>query len=317
MASRVRGQARPTGIRTIWEADDLTSLPEIMALPSLVIGGSNIVPSLLDLCVVLSDNSLWIRSERAWERVGGAGDSSTSTPGTVGPPGWDGEPGDDGAMGPPGAPGFAGAAGVAGAAGLAGAPGPPGLDGDDGVDSYIPGPAGMAGAAGTAGAPGTSIVGPMGPPGLDAEDPEGPYIIPGQKGDAGAPGAPGGSGTATTVEVDLGTVATWRGKFTITDASISAAKKVMCWQAPGPYTGKGTRADEAELQPVKVTSVEPLSGTATVAWETPPYLSMRGFALDQGKTATLTDGTLGPIQMLATRINRARGNVKFSYAVFS
>lgn len=124
-----------------------------------------------------------------------------------------------------------------------------------------------------------------------------------------------GSFSVTTTEVNLGSTATWRGKFTITDAGISSTSKIQAWQAPGPYTNKGTLADEAEMMPVKVTAVFPATGSATVYWETPPIVVHRAVSLDQGKTATLTDGTLGRAVMEAVRLNKVRGNVKFSYFI--
>lgn len=131
---------------------------------------------------------------------------------------------------------------------------------------------------------------------------------------------PPGSASGTTVEVDLGT-ASWRGKFTITDASIGATSKVLCWQAPGPYTGKGTRADEAEMQPVQIIAVSPATGSATVYWQTPPMLAMSpvlngGPKRDTvGATFDRLDNQRYPLQMVPTRIGKARGNVKFSYTV--
>lgn len=102
---------------------------------------------------------------------------------------------------------------------------------------------------------------------------------------------------ATTVEINVALTPTWTGKFTITDGAITASSKVLCWQAPGPYTGKGTRADEAELQPVSVIAVEPETGTAVVKWQTPPMI-MRGGSI-------------------ATYLSKVRGNVKFSYLVMT
>jgi hypothetical protein len=130
-------------------------------------------------------------------------------------------------------------------------------------------------------------------------------MIQGLRGPAGADGA-GGGGSATTVEVNLGATAVWRGQFTITDAAITAIKKVLCWQAPGPYTGKGTRADEAEVQPVNVIAVNPAAGTAAVFWQTPPYVT--GFMIiDRASRHNQPN----------TRIGKVRGNVKFSYQVLT
>jgi hypothetical protein len=96
-----------------------------------------------------------------------------------------------------------------------------------------------------------------------------------------------------TVEVNLGATPRFQGRFTIADLEITALRVVQCWQAPGPYTGKGTRVDEAEMQMVQVIAVNPGAGSATVYWQTPPMIAARG----------------------AIRIGRIRGNVKFYYTV--
>jgi hypothetical protein len=131
----------------------------------------------------------------------------------------------------------------------------------------------------------------------------------------------GGGAFATTVEVDLGSTATWRGRFTITDAAIGVTTKVHVWQAPGPYTGKGTRADEAEMQPVKITAVEPAAGSATVYWETPPMVGMTSLVpngrRDSPSTAAGMDARYMDIPRYPLRLGKVRGNVKFSYVVFS
>ena len=132
---------------------------------------------------------------------------------------------------------------------------------------------------------------------------------------AGGPGA-----SATTVETDIGATGKFTGKFTITDAAITSTSKVLCWQAPGPYTGKGTRADEAEMQPVSVIAVEPATGSAVVKWQTPPMvvesaLVTRASPLGGGTSAN--NGTNRDRQTTAQRIGKVRGNVKFSYMVLS
>jgi hypothetical protein len=137
-----------------------------------------------------------------------------------------------------------------------------------------------------------------------------------------APVAPG-SVTATTISVALSATATWRGKFTITDAAIGPTSKVLCWQAPGPYTGKGTLADEAEMQPVQVIAVTPAAGSAVVMWQTPPGFAMRPVLASgsnrspAGATFDRVVNQLGPIQYVPTRIGKVRGSVKFSYTVLA
>jgi hypothetical protein len=228
--------------------------------------------------------------------------------------------GDDGEQGIPGAPGISGECGDTGAAG------PPGADGAAGDPGEM-GPPGMTGPAGSAGAPGSpGAAGSMGPPGLDGFEGE-PSWEPGPPGPMG-PQGPAGSGgegdgaTATTVEADLGATPTFRGRFTITDAAISATSKVLCWQAPGPYTGKGTGADEAEIAPVQVVAVEPAAGSAVVKWQTPPMLATAPPTSDAPGATRITAALPSAsesldVQSRVRRLGKVRGNVKFSYVVFA
>ena len=215
----------------------------------------------------------------------------------------------------PGTPGAAGAAGVAGAPGAAGARGTPGDDGEDAPIERIPGVAGPTGAPGTIG-----VDGRPGPPGEDGE--EGPFFI--VKGDRGATGAAGGGGgTATIVEKDLGSTSAWQGKFTITDATIESTSVVLVWQAPGPYTGKGTRSDEAALAPVRITHVEPAAGSCVVHWRSveshnPIVLTPQDHRVMGTVSPTRSDifSTQGEIAGVTVR-GKVRGNVKFAYLVFT
>lgn len=126
----------------------------------------------------------------------------------------------------------------------------------------------------------------------------------------------GGGGSATTVEVNLGSSLKFEGRFTITDAAISPSSKVLCWQAPGPYTGKGTRADEAIAQPVSVVAVEPLSGSAVVHWQTPPMVVwVPAPQMQQGAATSIPKDPQSVVRGNACRLGRVRGNVKFSYMV--
>ncbi len=178
----------------------------------------------------------------------------------------------------------------------------------------IPGPRGADGSIGVNGRDGITVY-------VEPELPEDPLIIPGPTGPQGPAG--GGGGSATTTEINLGSVATWRGKFTLTDAAISATSKVLCWQAPGPYTGKGTRADEAELAPVQVIAVTPAAGSAIVYWQTSPVytteqkVSNGGRLQPIGSTYDRAGNQRLPIVLVNKRINKVRGNIKFSYLVFS
>lgn len=100
-------------------------------------------------------------------------------------------------------------------------------------------------------------------------------------------------------EPNLGSSPVWRGVFTITDATITTSSKVVVLQAPGPYTGKGTRADEDEMDRI-VAVATPNAGSATVRWQTFP---MSGIAIRAGAAYG------------ATRIGKVKGNVKFMYQV--
>lgn len=125
---------------------------------------------------------------------------------------------------------------------------------------------------------------------------------------------------ADTVEVDLGSAAVSEGKFTITDAGISATSKVLCWQAPGPYTGKGTLADEAAMSPVQVVAVEALEGSAVVYWQTPPEMvvvPLEGISALLGGGTSANNGTNRDLRFVACRRGFVVGNVKFTYTIFS
>jgi hypothetical protein len=72
----------------------------------------------------------------------------------------------------------------------------------------------------------------------------------------------------SSVEVDLGDAKTG-GKFTIAGSGMTVGKPVMIQQAVGPYTGKGTRADEAEMDQVTVTASVTAANTITAYWASP------------------------------------------------
>lgn len=240
----------------------------------------------------------------------GGGDSFGDDTGDMGPPG------------PRGADGVAGSAGTPGTTGAAGAFGPPGMDGEPGEDGPM-GPSGLRGLDGAAGAPGSTgaagAVGPPGPPGFGEDGEDGVMGPPGLRGADGAAGAPGATGTASTVEPTVSSDATFRGKFTITDAAITATSKVSCWQAPGPYGGKGTRADEAEMQPISVVSVEPAAGSAVVRWQTPPIVVSVPVATtgNLGSGTAANNGDNRDQQFTACRLGKARGKIRFHYVVYA
>ena len=93
----------------------------------------------------------------------------------------------------------------------------------------------------------------------------------------------GGALSLTEVEKDLGSAPVTSGSFQITGLSgLTAGRHVLIRQALGPYTGKGTLADEYEMDTVQVA----------------------------GK---VTDATT--IQCYWTTDSKVRGNFKFAYAV--
>lgn len=67
-------------------------------------------------------------------------------------------------------------------------------------------------------------------------------------------GGGGGSFTLTTAEVNVGSTARRSGHFTITTSGLTSGKAVSIQQAVGPYTGKGTLADEAEMDGITVSA---------------------------------------------------------------
>ena len=76
-----------------------------------------------------------------------------------------------------------------------------------------------------------------------------------------------GIGTLTTVEIDLGSAARTAGNFTISGLSgLTIGKPVNIFQAVGPYTGKGTSADEAEMDNVSVKASVTAADTITAYW---------------------------------------------------
>jgi hypothetical protein len=69
------------------------------------------------------------------------------------------------------------------------------------------------------------------------------------------------------VEKNLGSVPRLSGRFTVTGLSgLTIGKPVNMFQAAGPYTGKGTRADEAEMDGIIVKAVVTAVDTITAYW---------------------------------------------------
>lgn len=144
----------------------------------------------------------------------------------------------------------------------------------------------------------------------------------GPTGPQGAVGPAGANGTATTVEAHLGYTPKWTGTFTITDASITSTSKLRVWQANGPYTGKGTRADEAEMEIVDCIAY-PATGSATVRWRSRDAISFARTMPQGGNSRTgLAVGTTTstpPQDAVGLRTAVKRGavwkNMKFTYQI--
>lgn len=126
---------------------------------------------------------------------------------------------------------------------------------------------------------------------------------------------PTASVSATDVEIDLGSTPVFAGKFTITDAAISGTSKVLCWQAPGPYTDKGASADAAAMEVVQVIAVEPGTGSAVVRWQTPPVVGADRFRSQGRRDVMGLASALVPVN--ARRVNRVWKKIKFSYMVLA
>lgn len=84
--------------------------------------------------------------------------------------------------------------------------------------------------------------------------------------DARVTAAAGGALTFKVAEVNLGAVARRSGKFTIAGVALTIGKPVVISQAVGPYTGKGTLADEAEMDEVQVTGSVTSATVITCYW---------------------------------------------------
>lgn len=66
------------------------------------------------------------------------------------------------------------------------------------------------------------------------------------------PGGGGGGATVVEVEINIGSNPVRCGRFVITSTGLTVGKPVIINQASGPYTGKGTLADEAECDSLTV-----------------------------------------------------------------
>jgi hypothetical protein len=82
----------------------------------------------------------------------------------------------------------------------------------------------------------------------------------------------GGTGPAApalvllTTEIDLGSTPTTSGTFTIAGTGMTVGKSVRIFQSVGPYTGKGTMSDEAEMDALSVVASVTSPTIITAFW---------------------------------------------------
>jgi len=263
-----------TTIVTITNFDDGASGQTIFILGSVntTIANNANIKTNTGANKVLANNIVYAfkNYDSIWIELGEAGGGGLPPPPSsiigIGADGLDGVDGMDGLDGRDGTDG------ADGDNGLNGKDGKDGKDGSDGSDGFD----GLNGKDGLNGSNGLN--GNNGIDGIDGVD--GLQGLKGDKGDAG-----GGGLTLTTVEISLGTPPLGRlaGKFQITGLSgLTVAKPVLIHQANGPYTGKGTLADEAEMDQLTVT----------------------------GKVISAS-----AIQCYWNSFKKVRGNFKFDYAV--
>lgn len=75
------------------------------------------------------------------------------------------------------------------------------------------------------------------------------------------------------VEIDLGATPKRSGAFTVAGFTGLVAQPIAVQQAAGPYTGKGTRADEAEMDGISVAASVLNSTTIQAFWNTPGFVA--------------------------------------------
>lgn len=76
-----------------------------------------------------------------------------------------------------------------------------------------------------------------------------------------------GAFTLSTVEIDLGEHVRRSGRFTIAGIGMTVGKPVLIQKAVGPYTGKGARADEAEMDLIVATGRVRTATEIEIFWQ--------------------------------------------------
>lgn len=82
-----------------------------------------------------------------------------------------------------------------------------------------------------------------------------------------AGGGGGGGVTFIPVEINVGSTPKYSGKFSLTGLSgLTIGKPVLMQQAVGPYTNKGTLADEAEMDQLSISASVTAANTIVAYW---------------------------------------------------
>lgn len=82
----------------------------------------------------------------------------------------------------------------------------------------------------------------------------------------------GGGLALLQVEVNLGTAPRKNGSFTISGAGMTVGKPVLIQQAAAVLTGKGTRADENEMDGIMVVGQVTSATVIRCYWSTPSFV---------------------------------------------
>lgn len=131
---------------------------------------------------------------------------------------------------------------------------------------------------------------------------------------ATAPPSGGGGLVVTTVEVDLGAISS-RGDFDIIDATCLTTSEVNVWQGYLPLTGKGTRADENEMDRL-IIYAKPNVGRINVRWEVNPIFLAEKLGYDS-YTRNLSSLPISEVLSMISNKRRGlvKGNFKFKYTI--
>lgn len=82
-----------------------------------------------------------------------------------------------------------------------------------------------------------------------------------------------GSIPMSTTEVNIGTKPRSSGTFNITTSGLTSGRPVLVVQASGPYTGKGTLADEAEMDSITVRAKATSTTNIQCYWSSMTYIT--------------------------------------------